>query len=72
MRALILCFAVLPVLALDVDGNKLTLTPAEMAHCAQGCKLVSNAQLEEFRKAVELLVLEIESRPKTCKRGDLI
>jgi len=74
MKAIILlCFATLPVMALDQDGNRLTLSDAEMAKCAQGgCTLVTNRALDEMRQAIILLLAEIERRPRTCKRGDLI
>lgn len=69
--ALILCFATLPALALDVDGNKLTLSPADMAMCRNGCTLVTDRSLAEMRHALEVLLAELERRPKTCKRGEL-
>lgn len=69
--ALVLCFASLPVLALDVDGNKLTLSPAEMVMCRGGCTLVTNRSLAEMRHAVEVLLAELERQANTCKRGDL-
>lgn len=68
--AIVLSVCALAGAALEVDGNKLIMSPAEVAMCAQGCTLVTNRQLDEVRKAVILMIQEIESRPKTCKRGD--
>lgn len=71
--AIVLCVAALPVLAMDVNGNKLTLSEAEMAMCAQGgCTLVTNRSLNEIRQALELMLVEMERRPKTCKRGEFV
>jgi len=72
--AIILCLASIPALALDVDGNKLILNEAEMAHCASGCKLISNAQLLEVRAAIEKLLVELEiaRKAKTCRKGDFV
>lgn len=59
-----------PVPALEVDGNNLVMSPAEFELCRQnGCTLVTNRSLAEMRKAIMLLIDEIEMR-KTCRRGD--
>jgi len=66
---IILCLASLPVLALDVDGNRLTLNEAEMKMCASGCKLISNADLEIIRRALQTAA---DAMSKGCRKGDLI
>lgn len=72
--AIVLCVAALPVLAMDVNGNKLTLSDAEMAMCDRsgGCTLVTNRSLNEIRQALEVMLVELERRPKTCKRGEFV
>ena len=61
-----------PVPAVEVDGNRVTLSKEEMELCAQGgCVLITNRSLAEIRKALVLLMDEVDAR-KTCRRGEFI
>lgn len=74
MKRLALCLMLTvcqPAPAAEIKGNTITLTPAEMAACAEGCKLVTAASIEEFRQILLEAIKAAKTASAVCKRNSI-
>lgn len=70
MKALAILLLCAPLLAAEMEGDRIKLSPDEMRQCAEGggCVVVTATQAKEVRETLMGLLAEVERLQKSCRR----